>query len=59
MADDAKPAPIPFTVDVTVDRTRVQVTLLLKPGTTVSVKGTKTTTKPEPPNSETSDYQST
>jgi hypothetical protein len=30
--DDDKPTPIPFTGDVTVDRTRVQVTLLLRPG---------------------------
>jgi hypothetical protein len=50
--DDDKPAPIPFTVDVTVDRTRVQVTLLLKPGTAVTVKDTKATTEP-PPHSET------
>ncbi len=49
--DDDKSALTPFTVDVTVDRTRVQVTLLLKPGTTVSVAETKTTTEPEPPNS--------
>lgn len=42
--DDDKPAPIPFTVDVTVDRTRVQVTLLLRPGTEVTLKDTKTTT---------------
>jgi hypothetical protein len=44
--DDDKPAPIPFTVDVTVDRTRVQVTLLLRPGTVVTVAETKTTTEP-------------
>jgi len=48
MADDDKPALIPFVVDVTVDRTRVQVTLLLKPGTVVSVASTKTTTGPTP-----------
>lgn len=47
--DDDKPTPIPFTVDVTVDRTRVQVTLLLKPGTAVTVAETKATTEPEPP----------
>jgi hypothetical protein len=35
-----------FTVDVTVDRTRVQVTLLLRPGTAVTVAETKTTTEP-------------
>jgi hypothetical protein len=46
--DDDKPAPIPFVVDVTVDRTRVQVTLLLKPGTAATVEGIKTTTEPEP-----------
>jgi len=44
--DDDKPAPIPFVVDVTVDRTRVQVTLLLKPGTAATVARTKTTTDP-------------
>ena len=48
MGDD-KPPPIPFVVDVTVDRTRAQVTLLLKPGTAVTVEETKTTTEPEPP----------
>jgi hypothetical protein len=46
--DDDKPAPIPFTVDVTVDRTRVQVTLLLRPVTTVTVEETKATTEPTP-----------
>ncbi len=45
-ASDDKPEPIPFTVDVTVDRTRVQVTLLLRPGTAVTVAETKTTTEP-------------
>jgi hypothetical protein len=49
--DDDKPAPIPFTVDVTVDRTRVQVTLLLAPGTSETVAETKTTTE-KPPESE-------
>ena len=47
--DDDKPAPIPFVVDVTVDRTRVQVTLLLRPGTVVAVADTKTTTEPPTP----------
>ena len=47
MADD-KPESIPFVVDVTVDRTRVEVTLLLRPGTAVTVAGTKTTNEPEP-----------
>ena len=45
---DAKPEPVPFTVDVTVNKTRVQVTLLLKPGTVVTVAETKTTTEREP-----------
>lgn len=45
---DAKPEPIPFTVDGTVDRTRVQVTHLLKPGVAVTVEETKTTTEPKP-----------
>jgi hypothetical protein len=44
--DDDKPEPIPFVVDVAVDRTRVQVTLLLKPGTAVTVAETKITTEP-------------
>jgi hypothetical protein len=48
MADDDKPAPIPFVVDVTVDRTRVQVTLLLRPGTALTVADTKVITEPEP-----------
>ncbi|MGD0420202.1 MAG: hypothetical protein ABSA68_11605 [Xanthobacteraceae bacterium] len=46
MADDDKPEPVPFTVDVTVDKTRVTVTLLLRPGTAVTVEETKTTTEP-------------
>jgi hypothetical protein len=38
MADDtAKPEPIPFDVQVTVNNVQVTVTLLLRPGTTVSV----------------------
>ena len=44
---DDKLEPVPFTVDVTVDRTRVQVTLLLRPGTAVTVAETKTTTESE------------
>ena len=44
--DDNKPAPIPFVVDVTVDRMRAQVTLLLRPGTAVTIAETKTTTDP-------------
>jgi hypothetical protein len=45
--------PVPFVVDVTVDRTRVQVTLLLKPGTAVTVADTKIIKddQPEPPQS--------
>ncbi len=46
--DDDKPEPIPFTVDVTVDRTRVQVTLLLRPGTAVTVAETKISGPPTP-----------
>jgi hypothetical protein len=52
MPDDAKPEPVPFTLDVTVDKTRVQVTLLLRPGTAVTVAETKTTTDPKSPESE-------
>lgn len=37
MADDNKPEPIPFPVEVTVNGVKVTVTLMLKPGTTVSV----------------------
>lgn len=44
--DDNAAKSVPFTVDVTVDRTRVQVTLLLRPGTAVTVAETKTTTDP-------------
>lgn len=33
------PEPVPFPVDVTVNGVRVVVTLLLRPGTTVSVAG--------------------
>jgi hypothetical protein len=54
MPDDAKSddAPREFPIEVTVGRTRVTVTLLLRAGTTVTVKDTKTTTEP-PPHSET------
>ena len=43
--------PVPFPVEVTVNGVRVTVTLMLKPGTAVTVGETKTTTveKPEPP----------
>ena len=37
MADDKKTEPIPFPVEVTVNGVKVTVTLMLKPGTTVSV----------------------
>jgi hypothetical protein len=37
MADDNKPAPIRFPVEVTVNGVKVTVTLMLKPGTTVSL----------------------
>jgi hypothetical protein len=37
MADDNKPEPISFPVEVTVNGVKVAVTLMLKPGTTVSV----------------------
>jgi ribosomal protein S4 len=37
MADDSKPDSIPFPVEVTVNGVKVTVTLMLKPGTTVSV----------------------
>jgi len=49
--DDDKPAPVPFPVEVTVNGVRVTVTLMLKPGTTVTVDQTKVTTErpPEPP----------
>jgi hypothetical protein len=36
MPDDAKPEPIPFPVEVTVNGVRVTVTLMLKPGTAVT-----------------------
>ena len=37
MADDNKPAAIRFPVEVTVNGVKVTVTLMLKPGTTVSL----------------------
>ena len=46
--DGAKPESVPFTVDVTVNKTRVQVTLLLKSSTAVTVAETKTMTEPTP-----------
>jgi len=53
--DDAKPddAPREFPVEVTVGGTRVTVTLLLRPGTAVTVKETKVTTASEAPKSAT------
>ena len=54
MTDNAKPEPVPFPVEVTVNGVRVTVTLMLKPGTAVTVDETKTTTEPKLPNSETS-----
>jgi hypothetical protein len=36
MPDDAKPEPVPFPVDVMVNGVRVVVTLMLRPGTTVT-----------------------
>ena|ERR1039458_6478420 len=44
MPDDAKP--VPFPVEVAMNGVRVTVTLMLKPGTTVTVEETKTTTEP-------------
>jgi hypothetical protein len=46
MADEK---PVRFPVVVEVNGMRVEVTLLLKPGTTVTVEGTKTTTEPKLP----------
>jgi len=46
---DTSPEPVRFPVVVEVNRVKVEVVLLLKPGTTVAVEGTKTTTEPEPP----------
>jgi hypothetical protein len=37
-----------FPVVIEVNGVKVEVTLLLKPGTTVTVEGTKTTTEPKP-----------
>jgi hypothetical protein len=50
----AKPEPVPFPMEVAVNGVRVTVTLLLRPGTAVTVEETKTTTEPKLPNSETS-----
>jgi hypothetical protein len=48
MPDDAKPEPVKFPVVVEVNGVKVEVTLLLKSGTTVTVAETKATTEPEP-----------
>ncbi len=45
---DTSPDQIKFPVVVVVDNVRVEVVLLLKPGTVVSVAETKTTTEPPP-----------
>jgi hypothetical protein len=45
---DAKPEPIKFPVVVEVNGVKVEVVLLLKPGTAVTVEGTKTATDPQP-----------
>jgi hypothetical protein len=50
MPDDTKTdEPVPFPVEVTVNGVKVTVTLMLKPGTTVTPEQ-----KPESPKSETS-----
>jgi len=46
-ADEQKPVRFPVVVEV--NRVKVEVTLLLKPGTAVTVAETKPTTEPEPP----------
>jgi hypothetical protein len=48
MADD-KQEPVLFPIEVRVGRVKVEVVLLLRPGTTVSVQQTTVTTDPEPP----------
>jgi len=48
MADDDKPAPIEFPVVVTVNRVKVEVVLMLRPGVAVTVKETNVTTEPKP-----------
>ncbi len=47
-ADDDPPAPREFPVDVSVNGIKVTVTLLLKPGTAVTVAETKTPDSPTP-----------
>ncbi len=47
MPDDPKrEEPVPFPIEVTVNRVKVTVTLMLKPGTTVTLEQ-----NPEPPKS--------
>ncbi len=48
MADD-KPAPVRFPVVVEVNRVKVEVVLMLRPGTVVTVAETNVTAEPEPP----------
>jgi hypothetical protein len=48
MSDDKKPEPVPFPVEVTVNGVRVTVTLMLKPGTMVTVAETKILDPPTP-----------
>jgi hypothetical protein len=50
--DDAKAEPVRFPVVVEVNRVKVEVVLLLKPGTSVTVEGTKVTTERDPSPSE-------
>ena len=54
MTDDEKTEPIPFPVEVTVNGVKVTVTLMLKPGTTVSVvENEQQETKEDQPRGET------
>jgi hypothetical protein len=54
MTDDNKPAPILFPVEVTVNGVKVTVTLMLKPGTTVSLaEDEQQDTKEDQPHGET------
>jgi hypothetical protein len=48
MPDDKKPEQVPFPVEVTVNGVRVTVTLMLKPGTTVTVAETTISDPPKP-----------
>ena len=48
MPDADKPEPIRFPVTVTTNGIKVEVVLLLRPGTVVAVAETKTTIEPEP-----------